>query len=90
MQSGFRRTTRAMANRSGNIVFSQQEKEVCARLAAPDVDEQWADEHIKRSIEEIRSTWSARETELRTWTEPEVEIREIQRIDFRREGMRLA
>ena len=90
MQSGFRRTTRAMANRSGNIVFSQADKEIGAKLAAADVDEEWADEHIKRSIEEIRSTWNAIETELRTWTEPEVEIREIQRIDFRREGMRIA
>lgn len=79
-----------MANKSGNIVFSQAEKELCARLAAPDVDEEWANEHIRRSIEEIRSTWSARETELRTSTEPDVEIREIQRIDFRREGMRIA
>jgi hypothetical protein len=90
MQSGFRRTTRAMANASGNMVFSPADKEVCAKLAAPDVDEQWADEHVRRALEEIRGTWTARETELRTWTEPEVELRTIRRIDFRREGMRIA
>ena len=90
MKSGFRRVTRAMANKSGNIVFTPQEREVGARLAAPEVDECWADEHVRRSIEEIRSTWTSRETELRTRTEPEVELRTIERVDFRSCGLRIA
>jgi hypothetical protein len=86
MQSGFRRTTRAMANKVGNIVYSAAEKEICARLAGNDVDESWADEHIKRSIEEIHSTWTASETERRTPGEPEVTIPQFITHHYDRSG----
>jgi hypothetical protein len=83
-KTGFRKTTRKLANEHGNIVFSQADKEVGAKLAGNEVDEDWADEHVRRSLEEIRATWTQRETELRTWTEPEVELRTIERLNFRR------
>jgi hypothetical protein len=88
-KSGFRKTTRKLANEYGNIVFSQADKEAGARLAAADVDEEWADEHVRRSLAEIQATWTPRETELRAWHEPEVETREVARIDFRSCGLRI-
>jgi len=88
-KSGFRKHTRTMANEYGNIVFSPQDKEVCAKLAAPDVDEAWADEHVRRSLAEVRATWTPREIELRTPSEPEVELRSVARIDFRSCGLRV-
>lgn len=53
-------------NPSGNIVYTSNDKEVAAKLAGNVIDEEWATEHVKRCLEEIRSTWSATETERRT------------------------
>lgn len=77
MKSGYRKTTRVMANKSGNIVFSPADKELGARLAGNSVDEAWADEHVRRSLQEVRATWTAREIELRTPREPPVTVMQI-------------
>lgn len=76
-KSGFRKVTRAMANKNGNIVFTAQDRAIGARLASPEVDEAWADEHVRRSLEEVRATWTAREIELRTPKEEPVTVQQI-------------
>ena len=58
MNRGFRSLIQGRMNQSGYAVCEGEDKEIAAKLAGPDVDEQWAAQHIERCKAEIHGTWS--------------------------------
>lgn len=90
MQSGFRTKMSLRRNENGNVNYTPEEKVIAAKLAGPDVDEEWADRHVASVIREIHSYWTTSEFERRERREEGVELREVSRIDFRSCGLRIA
>jgi hypothetical protein len=78
-------------NASGYAVYDGEDKTIAEKLAAPDVDEAWASQHIERCKAEIHGTWSIDEAGRRECQPATgVEFQEIPRIDFRSCGLRIA
>lgn len=70
MRSGFRDKQRKSMNKVGNINYSARDRAIGDRLNGNDVDEVWADAHVRKCLEEIQSTWSESETERRVVDKP--------------------
>lgn len=91
MKSGFRTKMRRKFNDVGNIIYGQRDKAIAARLAAPDVDEEWASRHIERCTAEIKATWSTEEASRREcYPAVPLQMCEVERLDFRTIGLRIA
>jgi hypothetical protein len=58
-------------NKNGNATFSDEDRKIGAKLASPEVDESWADRHLRKCLDEIHGTWSAGEMERRVCDGPQ-------------------